>query len=148
VDSKGFKLSSELGMSTTFFVDPTLGKGRLRGQANGRLRATFSREWSASLEAMFVTSLMKHPLTQGDPSTSMASGSMIRYPYETQLMLVLPVRWQPSADFSMEAGARFTERGPHLAAPSFSLGERESWIYLLATLGFDFTRSRPGSTPR
>jgi len=148
VDTTGIKLSSELGFSTTFFVDPTVGKGRLRGQADARLRATFSRQWSASLEAMFVTSLMKHPLLQGDPALSMIDPTTFRYPFETQLMLVLPVRWQPSADFSMEAGARFIERGPHLAAPSFGLRERESWIYLLATLGFDFTRSRPGSTPR
>lgn len=146
-DGRGIKLSSELGLSTSFFVEPTFGKGRLRGQAYGRLRATFSRRWSASFEAMFVTSLMKHPLVQADPAAFMGDSPMFRYPYETQLMVVLPVRWQPSADFSIEAGARFTERGPHLAAPSFSLGERESWIYLLATLGFDFTRNRPGSIP-
>lgn len=149
---RGFALNSDLGITTGYTVDPVLGRGRVRGLATWRLRAAFTRQWSAAFEVGFGTSLMNNPLVLGptsgvvppaDPAMAAPPGT---YPYETQLIAVLPVRYQHSADFAFEAGARFVERGPHLRAPNFALGDRETWLYVLATAGFDFSRRRPATT--
>lgn len=148
--SGGRRLEGEFGGSTAYFVDPVLGRGRLRGLVLARLRAVFSHAWNAALEVNFSTSLMKHPLLLSnvptvDPITQQALVN--QYPYETQLIAVLPVRWQPSPAYTVEMGLRFTERGPHWRAPGFSLRERETWGYVLGTALFDFGGHTPATIP-
>lgn len=148
--SGGRRLEGEFGASTAYFVDPVLGRGRLRGTALVRFRAVFSPHWNAALEANFSTSLMKNPLLLStvptvDPITQQTLAT--QYPYETQLLALLPVRWQPSPAYTVEMGLRYTERGPHLRAPGFSLRERETWGYVLGTALFDFGGHAPATTP-
>jgi hypothetical protein len=146
-NSKAMRLWSDVGCSSSFFVDPVYGRARLRGQANAALRAMFSRQWNARFELVFSTSLMKHPMIQRDLSVPVMDTAVAQYPFETQLILTIPLRWQPTPDFSMEGGVRVAKRGPHLAAPGFSLAERESWVYVAATVGFDLTGGRPATVP-
>ena len=142
------RLESELAATTAYFVDPVLGRGLLRGTAMARLRAVFSREWSAGLELTFSTSLMKHPLLLPGLPPPVNDPTMPGrgYPYETVVAATLPVRWQFSRTFELEGGGRFVDRGPHLRAPGFSLRQRETWLYVLLTATFDFGHRRPATT--
>ena len=114
--SRDLNLRSDLSGVVSWYLDPVLGTGLPRGEGSARIEASWGRRWSAELNGTFMTNLTRHPLA-GDPD-------------ETLVTARLPVRFQASRNCLLEAGARYSERAPHLLQTGFAWRARESFVYL------------------
>jgi hypothetical protein len=127
-------LRSSLGAGTAWYADPVLGAAVLQGMTEARLEAQLGLRWSAAARAAFTTDL-NAPLPA--PATSGVS------PDETVVLVEVPFRYRWSTQLDVEFGARYAERGPHLAAADFGWHNRELWAFVTLLT----TTSRP-SRPR
>lgn len=119
---RDFEVHSAMSASSTWYYDSVLDAGIPRGLASASVGIRYARRWQADLLARFSTDLTRQPLP-GDPD-------------ETLLGVSLPVRFQVSPEWSLEAGVRWSERAPHLRAANFGLRNHE--LYGYASLGFTF----------
>ena len=115
--SRDVKVRGDVSGAVSWNLDPVLRTGVPRGQGNAGIGAAFGPLWSAELSGMVSTNLTRDALP-GDPD-------------ETMFMARLPVRFQASRHFVLEAGARYSDRAPHLSAPGFSWHGRESLAYVM-----------------
>jgi hypothetical protein len=115
--SRDVKVRGDVSGAVSWNLDPVLRTGVPRGQGNAAIGAAFGPLWSAELSGMVSTNLTRDALP-GNPD-------------ETMFMARLPVRFQASRHFVLEAGARYSDRAPHLSAPGFSWHGRESLAYVM-----------------
>jgi hypothetical protein len=133
--ARDLELRGELTVASIWYLEPVLVAGLPRGLANASLEANIGRKWQTSLYARFSTDVTQAP--------------MVGTPNETLLTAGLPVRFQISPSWLLEAGGRYTQRAPHIAAPNFSFRDRELYGYL--KIAFLFRESLNGTrspTPR
>lgn len=129
---RDFEMRSEMSVASSWYYDPVLQAGLPRGLARATVGIRYARRWRADLVARFSTDLTRQPLP-GDPD-------------ETLLGVSLPVRFQISPEWSLEAGVRWSERAPHLRAANFGLRNHELFGY--ASLGFTFREGFVSLRPR
>ena len=117
--ARDLRVRGDLSGAVSWYLDPMLRTGVPRGQGNAGVLADLGTRWTAELSGMVATNLTRQPLP-GDPR-----------PDETMFMARLPIRFHASRHFVLEAGARYSERAPHLSAPEFSWHGRESYAYVM-----------------
>ena len=118
--ARDLRVRGDLSGAASWYLDPVLRTGVPRGQANAGVLADLGTRWTAELSGMVSTNLTRQPLP-GNPD-------------ETIFMARLPVRFQASRHLVLEAGARYSERAPHLSAPQFAWHGRESIGYVMFTV--------------
>ena len=115
----GFDLAGTFGLQLEHYVDPVLATAGPRALASAELSALLGQNWRVGVEALFGTGMQGDPLP-GEPD-------------ETFVALSLPVRHRASPYLILEAGVRYSDRAPHLAADSFDFHQREIWLYFGVT---------------
>jgi hypothetical protein len=135
LDDRGFELHLELAVD--WYLDPVLERGSPRGRALASVGRPIGRDWLVRLDGGFATELTAEPYP-GEPDQTVVSAAV-------------PVRYRVSPQLAVEAGVRYSNRGPHLAAPDFKLHQREIWgfvsITALALPPPTATRTPPPATP-
>ncbi len=103
-----------------FSVDP-------RATLDGALELRFGERWSFGVAANLVTLATLEPraalATPGAPTAAAVLS-------DTMLTVVAPLRYAIDESLSVELGARFGARGPHLGADDFALGQLEAVGFL------------------
>jgi hypothetical protein len=112
-------LRSRASGEVAWYLDPVLGVSLPRAQVNADVALEIGPAWLLALNLMAATNVSRQPLV----------GS----PIETVVSAVAPLRYRVGRHWLAELGGRYSERGPHLATPGFSLGQRELLGYLAMT---------------
>lgn len=112
-------LRSRASGEVAWYLDPVLGVSLPRAQVNAEVALEIGPAWLLALNLMAATNVSRQPLV----------GS----PIETVVSAVAPLRYRVGRHWLAELGGRYSERGPHLATPAFSLGQRELLGYLAMT---------------
>lgn len=124
-DQENVVLRGSVGARAEYFVDPVLGTTGPRGTVLMGLSLSLPSDWTMGLQGSFSTSLSSKPLSVVQPGGA---------PYdETSASVWLPIGHRLSQNLMAEFGGRWSDRGPHLAAPNFEFHQREIWIYVLLT---------------
>ena len=112
-------LRSRASGEVAWYLDPVLGVSLPRGQVNADVALEIGPVWLLALNLMAATNVSRQPI----------SG----FPIETVVSAGAPLRYRAGRHWLAELGGRYSERGPHLATPNFSLGQRELLGYLALT---------------
>jgi hypothetical protein len=112
-------LRSRASGEVAWYLDPILGAALPRGQVNANVSLEIGPAWLFALDLMAATNISRQPM----------AGS----PIETFVSASAPLRYRARHHWLAELGGRYSERGPHLATPGFSLGQRELLGYLALT---------------
>jgi hypothetical protein len=118
--ARGWQLASTISAGTAWYLDPVLASGLPRGLGTVRLNLESGRPLSVEAWAQFATNLTGHPIAGQPDETVLAAG--------------LPVRYRVSPGLLIEAGTRFSDRAPHLAATDWHPRRRE-WVGYVALTG-------------
>jgi hypothetical protein len=102
-----------------WYLDPVLGVALPRGQIVANLAIELGQAWLIDFNLQAATNLSRQPLVGSPIETFVSAGAPVRYRVQRHLLV--------------EFGGRYSERGPHLATPGFSLRQREMLGYLALT---------------
>jgi hypothetical protein len=114
--SRTMMLRGRAGGEVLWYLDPILGVSLPRGQVIANLVVESGLSWTAEVYFLAATNLSRQPLV----------GS----PIETFISAGVPLRYRIERHWALELGGRYSERGPHLDTPGFSLQQRELVGYL------------------
>jgi hypothetical protein len=114
--SRTTMLRGRAGGEVLWYLDPILGVSLPRGQVNANLVLESGLSWTAEAYALAATNISRQPLPDA--------------PIETFISAGLPLRYRIERHWVVELGGRYSERGPHLDTPGFSLRQRELLGYL------------------
>ena len=117
--SQGALLRSRASGEVAWYLDPVLGVSLPRGQVNADVALEIGPSWLFALNLLAATNVSRQPIV----------GS----PIETVVSAGAPLRYRAGRHWLAELGGRYSERGPHLATPGFSLSQRELLGYLALT---------------
>ena len=112
-------LRSRASGEVAWYLDPILGASLPRGQVNADVALEIGPAWLLALDLMAATNISRRP--------------MAGLPIETFVSATAPLRYRAGRHWVAELGGRYSERGPHLATPGFSLSQRELLGYLALT---------------
>lgn len=112
-------LRSRASGEVAWYLDPVLGASLPRGQVNAEAALEIGPVWLFALNLMAATNVSRQPIVGSPIETVVSAGAPLRYRVGRHLLA--------------ELGGRFSERGPHLATPGFSLSQRELLGYLALT---------------
>lgn len=128
-------LFSRIGSRVDYNADPVLGTAVPRAVVYGQLVMVLNPDWTFAPEGDFGTALRTTPLpnAMGQQNAMGQSNPPPSWPDETSFSVVLPFRRRLSPHFALELGARWTDRGPALAAPGFEFHQRQLYGYFALT---------------
>jgi hypothetical protein len=112
-------MRSRAGGEVVWYLDPVLGVSLPRGQVDASMAIEFGPAWLVELYVRAATNISRHSLPDS--------------PIETYISAGAPLRYRVQKHWLVELGGRFSERGPHLTTPGFSLRQREMLGYLAVT---------------
>jgi hypothetical protein len=112
-------LRSRASGEVAWYLDPILGASLPRGQVNADVALEIGPSWLFALNLMAATNISRRPMADS--------------PIETVVSADAPLRYRAGPHWLVELGGRYSERGPHLATPGFSLRQREILGYLALT---------------
>jgi len=112
-------LRSRVGGKVVWYLDPILGVSLPQGQFDANMGIAIAPAWLVELDVRATTNISRDPLPNS--------------PIETMLSAGVPLRYIVQQNLFIEWGGRFSERGPHLTTPGFSLRQREILGYLAVT---------------
>lgn len=112
-------LRSRASGEVLWYLDPVLGVALPRGQIDANLAIEVNPSWMFEVYVQAATDISRHPLPDSPIETFISAGA--------------PLRYRVNRNWLVELGGRYSQRGPHLTAPDFSLGQTELLGYLAVT---------------
>lgn len=113
-------LRSRASAEVAWYLDPVLGVSLPRGQIGADVALEIGPAWLLAVNLMAATNVSRQAI----------AGS----PNETVVSAGVPLRYRAGRHLIAELGGRYSERGPHLTTPGFSLRQREIMGYLALTV--------------
>jgi hypothetical protein len=112
-------LRSRASGEVVWYLDPILGASLPRGEFSADVALEIGTSWLLAFNLMAATNISRQPMAD--------------FPIETVVSVGAPLRYRAGPHWLVELGGRYSERGPHLATPGFSLRQREILGYLALT---------------